>query len=969
MAKKAGLKLTREVSLKVDWLSFAEKMFKAVTEGFKAFNGDFKGGVESVFALVGAAKSVKQDIPTGARALELILLCFAWPFDALRSTNHLKEDEAKEAARAAIDALKGRVETGKIQIPYDFFEQPEGAEPYQLLRDEFLRNRLTYRPSGAEDEAILKARFDSAFRSAVWEIWSDRGSAFEELAGKLASPAAKTADFERQWRAYRESLISEFHVTPVFGQEETRVSLGQLYVPLRCFWREVEMSEEDSSRYVDERSGRKQILYVKSLQAELDEWLDNGDSGDWLRLIGGGPGSGKSTSARAFAARVAERENLRPIFVPLQRLKGDSRLRESINGYFRDRSGCPFQIGPIERKYVENGPPMVLIFDGLDEIARPGESADNIARDMMDWIRDLHTELTGETNAQHRVLVTGRMPSFQAARRRVNRKGREALEVLGFLPFDADARVERGFLHGFNASVDGNNALIEADDRELWWARYGAALGRAADLPAGLKDPRLDTLTAEPLLCYLLALSGYLEGNSEEAAENRNRVYERLLHDVWERGWGAGRAGPGKDLPKEDFDRLFETMALAAWHGGDERVATHERFERALKVTRAAGIFDEFRQREGGDVSNLAVNFYLRRPEEDARGFEFTHKSFGEYLAARALIRAAIGVAELARSRIDVALDDWLAAVADGDLSYELLEFLKDEARLMPHDRALPTLRSLETMMSDVIAHGLPAHKLQCETWRQAEERQRKAETLLMTLLHCVSMNVASISEEEARIGINWHGDSSAFGNLLHRIRRVRNAPVPALSLFCYLDLPNTDLLAQDLLNSNFLAADLEGSWGYGAQFGMVDLDRANLRHAQFPDANFRHARLRGAKLGYASLEGASLEGANLEGADLQEADLQRADLRAANLRRANLEDANLEGAILVAADLERADLRRAKLEGADFKGAYLKGTRLEGVEGANLEGAVYDRRQFQARQRDRAGRAPRRARAARGVP
>jgi hypothetical protein len=41
----------------------------------------------------------------------------------------------------------------------------------------------------------------------------------------------------------------------------------------------------------------------------------------------------------------------------------------------------------------------------LDEIARPGESADDIARDMIDWIRDLHGELTGETKTQHRVLA------------------------------------------------------------------------------------------------------------------------------------------------------------------------------------------------------------------------------------------------------------------------------------------------------------------------------------------------------------------------------------------------------------------------------------------------------------------------------------------------------------------------------------------------------------------------------------
>jgi hypothetical protein len=62
-----------------------------------------------------------------------------------------------------------------------------------------------------------------------------------------------------------------------------------------------------------------------------------------------------------------------------------------------------------------------------------------------------------------------------------------------------------------------------------------------------------------------------LEENAEEAAENRNRVYKRLLKDVWKRGWGGGRAGSGKDLPQGDFDQLFETMALVAWHGGYER--------------------------------------------------------------------------------------------------------------------------------------------------------------------------------------------------------------------------------------------------------------------------------------------------------------------------------------------------------------------------------------------------------------
>jgi hypothetical protein len=533
MHDKVGLQLTRDVALKVDWLDFGQKLSKVFIHGFKAFCGDVTSGMEVGSDLIDAAKTIEKDVPLGNKALELILLCFAWAFDTLRATGAINEADAKAVAKAAIDKLKERVDAEELEIPYDFFQRPSEAKAYQLLRNEFLRNRQTYRQSKTEDEAELSARFDSAFRSAVWRLWTDRMSAFEELAKALNSPAAEAADFDRQWQAYRESLVHEFHVAPVFGQELTRVSLAQLYVPLRCFWRESEQSKDHTSGYVEESGpNQDQIVHVRMLESELWEWLDNRNSTDWLRLVGGGPGSGKSTSAKAFAASIAAREDLRPIFIPLQRLSVGGRLRDSINAYFKARSGCPFEVGPLERKNVETGPRLVLIFDGLDELARPGETADDIARDMMDWVRDLYEELKGETSHLHRILVTGRMPSFQAARRRVNGRGKEALEVLDLLP----VRSWPGH------TLKGENELLERDERPNWWFRYASALGLSADLPAGLTDDRLQSLTAEPLLCYLLALSGYLEKNSLEAADNRNRVYAKLMDDVWGRAWG-GRTG------------------------------------------------------------------------------------------------------------------------------------------------------------------------------------------------------------------------------------------------------------------------------------------------------------------------------------------------------------------------------------------------------------------------------------------
>jgi len=59
-------------------------------------------------------------------------------------------------------------------------------------------------------------------------------------------------------------------------------------------------------------------------------------------------------------------------------------------------------------------------------------------------------------------------------------------------------------------------------------------LARTAE---GLIYDKLEALTAEPLLCYLLAISGYLDRDFKEAAENPNRIYAKLFEDVWRRGW------------------------------------------------------------------------------------------------------------------------------------------------------------------------------------------------------------------------------------------------------------------------------------------------------------------------------------------------------------------------------------------------------------------------------------------------
>jgi len=52
--KKTGLQLNREISLKVEWGNFTKKFVKLITDGFKAFNGDYLSGINAISALTGA---------------------------------------------------------------------------------------------------------------------------------------------------------------------------------------------------------------------------------------------------------------------------------------------------------------------------------------------------------------------------------------------------------------------------------------------------------------------------------------------------------------------------------------------------------------------------------------------------------------------------------------------------------------------------------------------------------------------------------------------------------------------------------------------------------------------------------------------------------------------------------------------------------------------------------------------------
>jgi uncharacterized protein YjbI with pentapeptide repeats len=836
------IKMTREVKLKVRWRELSSKLGEVVAQGFlTALGGD--GISAGISALMGATNSIKIDAEPGEKAWSLGVLCFAWALDELKTLPGTDVSALRKALDDALAEAKAQVDDGQEYVPITFLERPTTLPLYRALRDAIVARKDTFRFGIHESDDALRARFDSAYDHAMFEVYSRRPDVYQSLGSIFSSTTAQAAERQINWTNYRSRLIYEFEVWPVFGQEATRLSLAQLYVPLRGYW-----PKDDSATENQGISGLSRTHEVLMLDNALDKWVRSSSEDDAIRLIGGGPGSGKSTTLRAFARRMANRHDLRPLFIPLQHIDLEGDLREAVNRYFVDRTSGSFTQAPLSRTAVEDGPPLLLIFDGLDELARPGEAANEVVNLFSTKLANMISSLRGDGSKSIRVVVSGRMPSFQAARRYISPPKHGCLEVYGFT----------------SAQYHQEKTLWSLDQRPIWWRQYASLVGASPEIPPAFASDQLKGLTHEPLLCYLLVLSGFATANWEQAAENPNRIYKTLVDSIWYRGWGEGgakRQGPGRALSKADFNILMQTIALAAWQGGDTRIATEQAFGNAVKIAQAEVAWDSFKNDNGPDVTNLALNFYLKAAETGQRGFEFTHKSFGDYLAARAIFDIADDLTVLIRRKVDHAMTDWVTAVGSGTLSKEVLTFLRDEVRLRTADSTDPDplkkiidiKRSFEQFINTILVDGLPA-SVNASSWRMAETRQRNAETMAWAVMNALSLTIAHADSDEKLVRVEWPDAQTSLNSLLRRLSANRNRDNPALDCFSYIVAPEADLFGLSLMG-------------------------IDLRGAQMQGTNFAGCHLIGANLKGANLEGCSFQRAMLEDAQLEGASLKRADL------------------------------------------------------------------------------------------
>jgi len=711
-------------------------------------------------------------------------------------------------------------------------------------------------------------------------------------------PGQDGAGRETRWRDHRARLV-EHARAPLFRLDEDKlspVSLADVYIPLRAWVAESEGEVDHRGYEVREKSAKRRVVW---LGEAIRAWIDKKDPLDAVRVVRGEPGAGKSSFVKILAAELA-RENRRVLAVPMGNLDYRGDAPTAVRNWIKHVDVLGFD--PLDDTLLDSADPLILILDGLDELARAGESAETVVGGFVTALVDfVHAINHGKPRIL--LMLAGRPGAAGATRARVNAESAR-LEVLRY---------------AFHSSDDTwiiDDPALSADQRDTWWARYGRLSGAGwtgvpkvvADGGRGLGD-----LTAQPALNYLLAQVLVLEGvDKATTIAGRHELYTRFFDHVVRRVHRT-RGDPNEsfDSPivRDRLDRILEETAIAAWHSGDRAVKREDlraHFEREDLID----TFNEaFRSGEGGDgfdkgVVGVLDSFYCSPGDGPSRTFVFTHKSFREFLTARRIVRE---VRDASRklgehpSKRDVAdaLARWMDVCGPTAMDRDLLGVLR-AAVADPQESAAAVAEWRRTMTRLFQECVSPGPKLSTVTTaREIERRVLNAEVAVLAALNACVLRTRADGDKN-HVPADW-SDVSA-GETLHRL--LGSASEPTILWLC---LSCIDMSGADLYNANLSGANLSG-----ANLSGANLSAANLSGASLSGANLYYANLSDANLSDAKLSGANMFFANLSGANLS-----AADLSAANLSAASLSGANLSGANIFFASLSGADLSGANLSGA----------------------------------------------------
>ncbi|GAB2198412.1 pentapeptide repeat-containing protein [Sessilibacter sp. MAH4] len=777
--------------------------------------------------------------------------------------------------------LSDELEKLEIYIPYNFFINPEDLSLFNDLQPAFT-NWLTNLGLSQDKANEFFQRLRSDFSFPLGRTWAANAKDYECIQTALSGPFAEAEALKLGWMQYKGWLAAETQKS-IFDQP---ITLEHIYVPLRAFYyidKPDNSVDEDENPQETTKTPKPQVV---DLASELTVWVKKFDRNNAIKVISGGPGSGKSSASKMFAVTVARNmPDIPVIFVQINKLKGYD--FNAVTDFTSKLNYFPRGSNPLDTRVSKDR--LLLILDGLDELSKRGDTAAAAATAFVDDVIN-NVENANDHSCQWQVLITGRDIAIQST----SRNFKHLDQTLYLLPFIVNEYHDK--FNDEKIQFKDPNNLLRVDQRDLWWSKYGSAIGRKYEgIPQNFKTDNLLEITREPLLNLLVALT-YKSDDFNLKNITINKIYDTLFSEVYKRRWDTKRTHHGaRHLEEDQYRHVLEEIALVAWHSGDARTAKESQIDKrcgAEGITKYLNIYVDSAKK---DISQLLTAFYFSRSHENILGedtFEFTHKTFGEYLIAKRLVRKLKSLAKLKSDGVNekALLKRWIEVTGPAPIDTFILEFFNGEFTQDSFEENKNPQDTISHLLGTVSQYDLPMELLESISFKEMLKQAVNALEMLFVAHHACSLSTKTVSPA------NFRENPSFIKQTINRINNT-NSKKRILSSMAYLNLSYQNLSYQNLENSNFRGADLE---------------KANLK------------------------------GANLEGANLKGANLKGANLKGANLNEANLNEANLEGATLNGATLNGATLNGTTLNGTTFNGATLWRVNLKGVnlKGANLEGA-----------------------------
>jgi uncharacterized protein YjbI with pentapeptide repeats len=957
-----GIILSKPISvwsrdLSISPKSFITNLAKATINGFK---GEFDDCAEN---LLDSIANINTEEKIGQLAWILIY----------QSTQNSIIELVKECSDLLnisptfqLDAIEKKLEQTinetfetKLVIDSEFLEHPEKLEiiiSFSRLIEAFC---LEFGATPVNSKAIA-SKLPNKFSLSIYKLWLNSSDKFQDLLDVLESPISKKNSALRKWQIYHQSL----HVGLEKRVFKESFGLNDIYVKPRAFYKALKTADVSGLKL----KNTELVPHIIDLHTYLEAWLLKHDTSDNLKLVSGQPGSGKSSFSKCFSSDIAKKTGYNVVLIQLHLLDMSKDLTLAIQSYCNENQS-------LRGLDVMSSDKLLIVFDGLDEISMQGKIGAIVSNSFISELKR-KSEFLSQDKRNVKFIVTGRDLSIQSCENVV----KESKKYLYILPYHVS---KKDIKDNFENLYDPDN-LLKIDQRHLWWENFCLLKGLSLNaMPTEIESAELQPISSQPLLGYLLALS-YLRGQIDfKGNPNLNTIYQDLLDSVFDRQYASEEGDSTRThtsvatLTSEDFDVLMQEVALAVWHSNGT-TATENFIYEHLRINELEHLLDQFKNETENGVSSLLLSFYFRKHGQTEKGestFEFTHKSFGEYLTAKKLVNLIIELSEgytekkknyRKGKKLEDIIHEWVRATGESTFEIYLFSFVYNELinLNLSKDKIEEIYNFLVTIINESIQNDFALERFRNLTFNKIISYYENS-NLALIALHSACSKIL-FNDEKRPIDFEDHSDDKQKNmgvwmdrNLLnHRFTsHLEYMNLTSITLgfkdFSAANLQHSSFHNSHIFNSLFVESQGEGIIMtlcdiFDCDFSNSQLSGSDFSYSTLNNVDFSHSYLYDIKMDHCSLYKVKLKdsfatnsdfsyskifGANFEKGDFNHSNFKNTELIDANLAGANFENACLLGCNLSNSNLTNATLTFAKLKGAKLKGAILTGVDLTGVD------------------------------------